>query len=60
MPALSDPTTLGMLPLFRGLDPAQLARLNGLLHWVSYTAGANLMTVGQPDEVAYIILTGTV
>ena len=54
------PSTYGELPLFHGLPPEQLARLNGLLHRKIFPPGASLMTVEQPGEVVYIILSGTV
>ena len=60
MPAVSDPTSLAALPLFENLPLEQLARLNDILHATTVPAGTALMTVEQPSEVAYLILTGTV
>jgi len=60
MPAVPDPATLGDLPLFTGLSPDQLARLNERLRRTTFPADTAVMTLGQPGEVAYIILTGTV
>jgi CRP/FNR family cyclic AMP-dependent transcriptional regulator len=53
-------STYGELPLFHGLPPEQLARLDGLLHRKIFPPGASLITVEQPGEVVYIILGGTV
>jgi len=60
MPAVSDPTSLAALPLFENLPLEQLAWLNDILHATTVPAGTALMTVEQPSEVAYLILTGTV
>jgi CRP/FNR family transcriptional regulator, cyclic AMP receptor protein len=51
---------LGDMPLFSGLAPHELARLDDLLRHRSVPAGANLITIDQPGEAAYIILKGTV
>jgi CRP/FNR family transcriptional regulator, cyclic AMP receptor protein len=60
MPALPDASALAPLPLFQQLRPEQLERLNALLRRTSFPADAPVMTIGQPGEVAYIILSGTV
>src|SRR3954454_22103302 len=60
MPAVADPETLGTLPLLRGLSREHLAQLNQLLQRTTVAANANLMSLGQPGEVAYLILEGTV
>ena len=60
MPAEPDPSTLASMPLFEGLSSEELARLNSLLHRRNLPAGANLLSVDQPGEVAYIIVSGTV
>jgi CRP/FNR family cyclic AMP-dependent transcriptional regulator len=59
MPAVPDPSTLGEIPLFRGLTLEQLSRLNTLLHRKTFPAGTTIMTVDQPGEAVYVILTGT-
>lgn len=59
MPAMPDPRTLGDLPLFRNLAPADLAYLNDRLHRVTFPAGAAILTTDQPAEVAYVVLAGT-
>jgi len=60
MAAVSDPGTLGELPLFRGLPLEQLAQLNHLLRRKTFPAGAEIITAEQPGEVGYIIVSGTV
>ena len=59
MPALADPAGLKELPLFRGLSPAELARLNDLMGRTSFAAGASIVTVEQPGEVVYVVVSGT-
>jgi CRP/FNR family cyclic AMP-dependent transcriptional regulator len=59
MPVLNF-TTLGEIPLFRNLTPAQLAHLKQLLHYKTFPAGMNLITIEQQGEVAFILLSGTV
>jgi len=60
MPAVQDANTLATIALFRGLAPDELSRLNQLLQRTTIPANSNLMSLGQPGEVAYIVLTGTV
>jgi len=60
MSAYPDSSALGELPLFKNLNPEQLARLNDMLRHTSFPADAPVMALGQPGEVAYIILSGTV
>src|SRR6266545_2847915 len=57
---MESPSTLGELALFRDLPTEHLERLAGLLRRRTFRAGASLITVEQPGEVVYIILTGTV
>ena len=59
MPAVSDPSALGELDLFRGLSAAELARINDLLGRTRFPAGAMILTATQPGEVAYVVLEGT-
>lgn len=59
MPAVADPALLGALDLFRGLSPAELARVNGMLGRTAFQAGANIFTASQPGEIAYVVLAGT-
>lgn len=51
---------LAEVPLFEGLSREQLEKLDGLLHRKKYPAGAEIITVEQPGEVAYVILSGSV
>jgi CRP/FNR family cyclic AMP-dependent transcriptional regulator len=55
-----DPKALGDMPLFRGLTEEQLGRVGRFLRRQSLPADAHILLVGQPGEVAYLILTGTV
>ena len=59
MPAVPDARVLGELDLFRGLSSAELARINDLLGRTRFPAGAMILTVSQPGEVAYVVLEGT-
>lgn len=59
MPAVADPSLLGTLDLFRGLSPADLARVNALLGRTAFQAGASIFTASQPGEIAYVVLAGT-
>jgi CRP/FNR family cyclic AMP-dependent transcriptional regulator len=60
MPAVADHNALGVLPLFRGLPPEQLARINEQLYKRTVPSGTTLMMAEDPGEVAYIIQSGTV
>ncbi|HUP27816.1 MAG TPA: Crp/Fnr family transcriptional regulator [Chloroflexia bacterium] len=60
MPAVTEPDQLGKILLFSGLSSAELIRINDLLHCRTVPAGTNIISVAQPGEVAYIILSGTV
>jgi CRP/FNR family transcriptional regulator, cyclic AMP receptor protein len=60
MPGVSDASKLGKILLFNGLSPAELERVNALLHSRQVPAGTNIITVAEPGEVAYVILEGTV
>ena len=55
-----DLSTLSRIALFRDLTQPQLHQVSELLHSRTYQAGRALMTVEQPGEVVYIILSGTV
>lgn len=46
--------------LFQGLEQDQVDRIGELLYRKSYRAGKMIITEGQPGEVIYIILSGTV
>ncbi|MFN7942175.1 MAG: Crp/Fnr family transcriptional regulator [Thermoanaerobaculia bacterium] len=60
MPALSDPAQLAEFPLFKGLPPERLKRLNDVMHKKTVPAGTNMITAEQPGEVVYVIVEGTV
>ena len=60
MRAVADPIVLGELELFRGLNPRELAELNGLLRSSTVQAGTHFITAEQPGEVLYVVLEGTV
>ena len=55
-----DPSTLQNLALFAGLDERDIRWLAERLHSKTFPADTSIMTVEQPGEVVYIILTGTV
>jgi len=55
-----DPNDLAEIPLFLGLPPERLERLNETLHKKTVPAGTNMITAEQPGEVVYILLEGTV
>ena len=46
--------------LFDGLAPEQANAVSALMQRKTFAAGTNLMSVEQPGEVVYIILSGTV
>ncbi|WP_110514825.1 Crp/Fnr family transcriptional regulator [Herpetosiphon llansteffanensis] len=61
-PMLSDAelALLRDVELFDGLAPEQAAHISRRLVRRTFPAGTNLMSVEQPGEVVYIILSGTV
>lgn len=60
MPAASDLRALTAVPLFQGLNDAQLEQINQCLHRRTFPAGTNVITAETVGEVVYIILSGTV
>ena len=60
MPALSDVHALAEIPLFRGLDDAELESINKRLNKHKFPPGTNVIAVETPGEAVYIILSGTV
>lgn len=60
MPVAGKSRSLAEITLFRGLTDAQLSKLEAILHRKSFPAGAEIMTAGQPGEVVYVILEGSV
>ena len=60
MAVLSSPLlSLSTFPLFEGLTPDQVARLTQIFHPIIVTAATNIITMGQPGSVAYLVLAGT-
>ncbi len=56
----SERNLLHDVDLFDGLMPEQSAAISMLLQRKTFPAGTNLMSIEQPGEVVYIILSGTV
>lgn len=59
MAAFENPEDLARLPLFAGIGPDDLRRLNERLGRLNLTTGRQLMSAEQPGEMAYVILSGT-
>lgn len=55
-----SPKALAEVPLFQGLEAAQLAWLAGQLRYKTFPAGTNIITADTPGELVYIVLRGTV
>jgi len=55
-----DPTALSQIPLFHGIPARELERLAPLLHERSFPAGTNVISVEEPGEGVYVIISGTV
>ena len=51
---------LSSIPLFKGLGEAQLSWIAARAHRRMFVAGKDIITVEQPGEAVYIILSGTV
>ncbi len=60
MPAVSDPTQLRRITLFRGMTLSQLALLNGLMRRQVVPAGARIVMTDQLADTAYVIQNGIV
>ena len=60
MPAVDDVSVLLEIPLFREIDQGDLENLNSLLHKKTFNSGLNVITVAQPGDMVYILLSGTV
>lgn len=59
--SLSDTQNiLASIPLFRGLNQAELEWIARRAHRRIFPAGANVLVAEQPGEAVYIILSGTV
>src|SRR5215203_1727960 len=59
-PAAPDPALLAMTPLFAGLSLEELTQFAGFMHERTFSAGASFLTLGQPGEAIYVLLTGSV
>ena len=59
MAAFDNPEELASLPLFAGIEPDKLRRLNERLGRLNIPTGRMLMSADQPGEMAYVILSGT-
>jgi CRP/FNR family cyclic AMP-dependent transcriptional regulator len=57
---VAGPKDCGGIVLFRDLAPSQSQQLGDALHSKTFPADSTLMTVEQPGEVVYFILSGTV
>lgn len=60
MPAELTTQSIADIPLFNGLDEAQLDQLRQNLHPRVFSAGSNLAMTEQPGEVVYFIIEGTI
>ncbi len=62
MPEASSDTQniLSTIPLFRGLNQAEMEWIARRAHRRVFPAGANVLVAEQPGEAVYIILSGTV
>lgn len=55
-----SPAELRRVTLFQGLDDRDLARIAADLTPSTYPVGRDLITVGQPGDRVYVVLSGTV
>ena len=60
MTALKITESLKDVALFQGLSEEEMSRIAGSLYLRDFPANAMLITEGQPGEVVYVILSGTV
>jgi CRP/FNR family cyclic AMP-dependent transcriptional regulator len=60
MTGVEDPHQLAGIPLFEGLDEADLLRLNQRLLRKSFRPGSFIITVEKTGELVYMLLEGTV
>lgn len=60
MPPADARARLNTIPLLLGLEQHELERVRDMFHPLTVSAGTNIMSLGQPGEVAYIIRGGTV
>ncbi|MBN2503453.1 MAG: cyclic nucleotide-binding domain-containing protein, partial [Anaerolineales bacterium] len=60
MTALKITESLKDVTLFKGMTEEEMSRIAGSLYLRDFPANAMLITEGQPGEVVYVILSGTV
>jgi CRP/FNR family transcriptional regulator, cyclic AMP receptor protein len=60
MAAFDDPQDLAKFPLFEGMAPDELKRLNDLLRRRTFPAGTRVMSAQQPGESIFLLLEGSV
>ena len=60
MGAVLNSRELGDLALFRGLEPAQLNALSGLVRYKDLPTDSSVLTIGETGEAVYILLKGAV
>jgi len=60
MKAVLNERELGALSLFRGLSPAQLNELSDMVFYKEFPADRTVLTINEPGEAVYILLSGTV
>jgi CRP/FNR family cyclic AMP-dependent transcriptional regulator len=57
--AVDDLSVLRTIPLFQSLGEGQLALVGAALHRRTFATGVNVLTVEQPGDVVYIVVSGT-
>jgi CRP-like cAMP-binding protein len=60
MAAVPQPSRLSPILLLQGLIPVELARLTRRVHYHTVPAGTTIITLEQPGEVVYFLLSGMV
>ena len=60
MAAFEDSSELAKCPLFEGMAPDELKRLNDLLRRRTFPAGTRVMSAQQPGESIFLLLEGSV
>jgi CRP-like cAMP-binding protein len=57
---MTDGAALAEIPLFQGLDPAQLRAVADVLRPAHATSGDQLLTEGEPGRSLFVLVDGTV
>jgi CRP/FNR family transcriptional regulator, cyclic AMP receptor protein len=60
MPKTSAPSPLAAIPMFAGLSPDRLEQVREGMHERSVSAGADIITQGEPGDAVFVILEGAV